>query len=491
MKRALIFLLVIISLQTFGQKYPKREMRATWLATVRNIDWPVSNTQSSGEQIAHLVQIFDSLEACNINAVFFQVRTECDALYESAYEPWSWYVSGKQGKAPEPYYDPLQFAIDEAHKRGIELHAWLNPYRAVVETGYFEPAPNHVLVTHPEWLMQFGKLQILDPGQPQVREYVLNVVSDLINRYDIDGIHFDDYFYPYKKITNEDSVSYARYSRGFTDIDDWRRDNINMLMSDIYEVIKSVKPHIKYGISPFGIVENHYADTDGFESYNVLYCDPLYWIENKVLDYMNPQLYWKMDHKAAPYSKLLPWWAKVTKNMHLYAGQYATYFMNDRNEDMEGELGAQLRLNRKTDNVHGVVYFSAKAIFNNWKGMADSLKNDWFKYPALPQVMEWKDKIAPNTPDSCKIVSDSTGSFVEWKQPLPAEDGQTPKYYIVYKFEKDSDMDISNPANIEAFVRNGKLSYKIEDEDKDKFAYMVTSLDRLHNESKGAVAQRE
>ncbi|HVO72737.1 MAG TPA: family 10 glycosylhydrolase, partial [Ignavibacteriaceae bacterium] len=268
-----LFLIIFSSLISSQAVYPKRELRGTWIATVANVDWPSSPYLSSGEKIKELVEIFEKLSQAGINTVFFQVRTECDALYKSGFEPWSYWLTGEQGREPDPFFDPLEFAIDEAHRRGMELHAWLNPYRVVKTVGEYEISKTHISMTHPEWILSFrsagGSYKMLDPGIPAVRDYITAIVSDIAGRYKVDGIQFDDYFYPYTpKISNEDSLSFIHYGSGFYNIEEWRRNNINLLVAQVYDKINSINPRIKFGISPFGILENKYAGTNGFESYS-------------------------------------------------------------------------------------------------------------------------------------------------------------------------------------------------------------------------------
>ena len=485
MKKYLLLILLIAFITSAGQtKYPKREFRGAWIATVANIDWPINKNSSSGEQIKELVDMIESLDSAGINAIFFQIRTECDALYDSQIEPWSYWLTGKQGKAPEPFYDPLKFAIDEAHKRGIELHAWFNPYRSVKTVGAYEQSKNHVSELHPEWILNFDNYKMLDPGNPDVKKYVLDVVSDVLLRYDVDGIHFDDYFYPYSpKVSKEDSSSFANYGMDFSNIDDWRRYNINSLMADIYDLIKKEKPYVKFGISPFGIVENKYAGTNGFESYNILYCDPLNWIENKIVDYVNPQLYWELDHKAAPYAKLLPWWSEISDSVHLYIGQYSSRMAAENYTGSKTELGDQLRLNRATNNVEGEVFFSAKSITQNYGGFKDSLKNHFFRYPALPPVMEWKDTTAPAAPENLTARIDSNKVVnLSWTHNFKDSSGLN--YFLIYKFPNEDKVDLENPKYIMDIIPGDLRKYSLKSVGDYKQAlFILTSLDRLKNES--------
>jgi uncharacterized lipoprotein YddW (UPF0748 family) len=483
----LIVILILISKSTFSQSRDlKREFRGAWVATVVNIDWPTKNTLSTGEQYIELTRLFDSLNAVGINAIFFQVRAECDAFYKSKYEPWSHWLTGKQGKAPDPYYDPLELAIEEAHRRGMELHAWFNPYRSVRKKGLYEISENHVSVKHPEWHLDFPEYIMLDPGHPEARKYILNVMTDVLENYDVDGIHFDDYFYPYgPKVSNEDSLTFAKYPRGFTNLDDWRRDNINQLMREIYDVVNEKKPHVKFGISPFGIVLNEYAGTNGFNSYDIIYCDPLTWLNEKIVDYVTPQIYWEMDHKLAPYRKLLPWWSTITNDRHLYIGQYSSKMFAEDYKGNYTEIGDQIKMNRNTKNVLGSVFFSAKSISLNWAGFADTLQNNYYKYDAIPPQMEWKDSVKPNKPTNLEVYVNEKDVIVNWDTPTPAEDGDYPYYYLVYRIENGQQLNVKNPANIVYKTFDGETIF-IDERDglkEGSYTYLVTSLDRLHNES--------
>ncbi len=487
MKRETIFLLFILLSVTFSQNQnPKRELRGAWIATVVNIDWPLSKDNSTEIQKQNLRNQLDSLADVGMNAIFFQIRTECDALYKSNFEPWSYWLTGKQGKAPEPFYDPLKFAIGESHKRGMELHAWFNPYRAVRDTAYYLLDESHVAVQHPEWIITSKKFKMLNPGLPEVRKHILDVMNDVLINYDIDGIHFDDYFYPYvPKISNEDSLTFLNYSRGLTNIDDWRRDNINILMKEIYEIVKSKKPYVKFGISPFGIVRNEYANTNGFNSYDIIYCDPLNWLENKIVDYVTPQVYWEIGHEKADYAKLVPWWSTVTTDRHLYIGQYSSKMAAPNYDKKKSEIGEQIRLNRSTPNVLGSVYFSAKSITRNWSGLADSMKNDWYKNIAIPPAMPWLDSVPPIKPENVHVVKTKVGLLIDWNMPNAAADGEFPNYYLVYKFNSKNEIDLNKPENIVAKILNKKTSYFNLNENDKNSIYIITSVDRLHNESEG------
>lgn len=486
-KTFLLLFIMIATCNVFPQNENlKHEFRGAWIATVANIDWPTQNNLPVGTQMIELVQMLEKLKTAGINAVLFQIRTECDALYASNYEPWSFWLTGEQGKTPDYLFDPLEFAISEAHSRGMELHAWFNPYRAVKNIGEYQIAPDHVSVKHPGWILTFGKYKMLDPGLPQVRKHVLNVMRDVLTRYDIDGIHFDDYFYPYgPKVSDEDSLTFSNHNRGFTNIDDWRRDNINLLMKEIYEVILSEKPHVKFGISPFGIVRNEYANTDGFNSYDILYCDPLSWLEGKYVDYINPQLYWEIDHDKAPMRKLLPWWASVVGGRHLYIGQYSSRMAGQKYEGSKSELGDQIKMIRNTPAAGGSVFFSAKSIANNWSSFADTLKSTYYRYIALPPVMSWKDFVPPNKPKYLTITVNSSEVVLNWDEPPSASDGDYPAYYLVYRFKNGEKINLRDPSKIVYRTYPGETIFidLLDKLDRGKYVYLVTSVDKLHNEN--------
>ncbi len=465
--------------------FPKREVRAVWIATVVNLDWPSSRWGSTQSQKNELVSIFDELQETGINCVFFQIRTECDALYASAYDPWSYWLTGQQGSSPSPYYDPLQFAIEEAHQRNMELHAWFNPYRAERSVGSYSIDPLHVSVQHPDWVLQIGNFKFLDPGLPMVREYVNNVIMDVVTNYDVDGIHFDDYFYPYppNNITNEDNATFSNYNRGFTNIEDWRRDNVNLLVESIYDSINNEKQWVKFGISPFGIWKNNVPPgIMGTSSYYDIYCDPIAWLNGHYIDYVNPQLYWQISGPQ-DYSLLMPWWGSVSNNRHIYTGN-ALYKMTTYHNWPAQEIANQIRLNRQEPGVKGCVFFRSSYITNNTKGIADTLKNDLFKYYSLNEPMAWKDSIPPESPTDLLANNISGGIRLQWDQPALAVDGDSAESYVLYRFAAQDSMDIENPQFILA-IQNGNSFEYIDNEvlPNEQYTYIIASLDKLQNES--------
>ncbi len=468
---------------------PKREFRAAWVATVTNLDWPSSNRLSVDQQKAELISILNRLKALNINVVIFQIRTECDAFYISPYEPWSYWLTGSQGTAPSPLYDPLQFAIQEAHKRGMELHAWFNPYRAVKTVTNGNPSytlsPNHVAVQHPDWLLKYSNEWLLDPGNPSVRQYVTDVMMDVVNRYDVDGVHWDDYFYSYNGTTTQDTASWRLYHGSFTNIGDWRRNNVNLLVQEVHDSIQAVKPWVKFGISPFGIWKNGVpTGITGMDAYSQIYGDAVAWMQNKWLDYLTPQLYWKIGGNQ-DYTKLLPWWASQVNGRHLYPGE-AAYQINTWTS--YSEMPNHIRLARSTQNTYGNVYFRTLAgLLDNEKGFTDSLKNNFYKYPALIPIMSWKDTIPPNAPQNIRYerVASTGIAGLTWDVPQTAIDGDTAVRYAIYRFNKSTinTTDLNDPSNIIDVEGQRQSIPSIPSTTPDGYYFVITSLDRNNNES--------
>ncbi len=497
MKRLLITFFILTGILL---SQPKHEFRAAWIATVYNIDWPSSTSPAS--QKSQLIRILDEMEAANMNAAVLQVRPACDVFYDSEIEPWSNWLTGTEGQAPDPYYDPLEFAIQEAHKRNIELHAWFNPYRAKkgAKNGITE---EHVFNKHPDWILgvdsqsndglskynyygmesmigapQTATDYILNPGLPQVRDYVVSVIMEVVNNYDVDGVHMDDYFYPYSGISNEDQNTFSEYDRGFTDIGDWRRDNINLLIEAMHDSIKAVKPHVKFGMSPFGIWKSGIpAGIYGLDAYSTLYCDARAWLRGNYIDYLAPQLYWPFGG-STDYKKLMPWWAEQSGKYgrHLYTGNGA-YRINDWSA---GEMPRQLRYNRIKDHCLGNIYYNVSSLLNNPKGFLDSLKNNYYQYSALTPPMPWLDSIPPHSPQNLQF-SQNDGSFImTWDSPEMAADGDSAYRYIIYK-NVNFMGDLRNPENIAAMV-SGRVDSIALDATSDGH-YAITAVDRMSNES--------
>lgn len=396
-----------------------REFRAAWVATVANIDWPSEPGLSSAAQQAELRAIFDEAAALNLNAVVFQVRCAADALYASELEPWSAYLSGTQGMPPEPAYDPLALAIAEAHARGIELHAWFNPFRAQ-HPANTSVADGHVTQMRPEWVRQYGDYLWLDPGEPEARDFVLAVFRDVLRRYDIDGLHVDDYFYPYpirdgdgNLVDFPDEGPWQRYqaSGGTLGRADWRLDNINRFMQALYELARAEKPEVRVGISPFGIWRpGHPAQIEGFDAYDGLYADARLWLQEGWLDYLTPQLYWRIEPAPQSYPVLLRWWVEQnTKGRHLWPGNFAAR-VGDRESNWPAtEIVNQVYLTRVEPGAGGNVHFSMKTLVRNQGGLADLLQQA-YAVPALVPATPWLDDAPPEPPTVQAVAADDSGA---------------------------------------------------------------------------------
>ncbi len=496
-----LLLLLLFSIQLFSQTdNAKREFRAVWIATVSNIDWPSSKNLTPQEQRNEYINILNQHYAVNINAVVQQIRPSCDAFYPSALEPWSEWLNGTQGLAPSPYYDPLEFMINEAHKRGMEFHAWFNPYRAVVNKNTSSVSSTHVSVVHPEWVVTFGNYKWLDPGLPQVRDYVTAVIMDVVRRYDIDGVHFDDYFYPYPQTGVEfgDSATFAAYPRGFTNKDDWRRDNVNLLLQMLQDSINRVKPFVKFGMSPFGIWKNNTSDplgsaTAGFESYYGIYADCRKWVEEGWVDYIAPQVYWSFDFTVADFSVLANWWNENSFGKHVYIGHgiYKIGTSTQHPNWMDPAEGPnQIRLTRTLPEIKGSILYSSKSVISNPLHFRDSLKLTLYKHQALMPVMEWKDSIPPLPPVNFQVVMNQQRFTLSWEKPPAAVDGDTAIKYVIYRFEHPDTVNLDDGKFIRFITPTDTTKYFDAmpiDTSKQSVTFAVTSVDRLNNESTPAL----
>ena len=419
---------------------PKHEFRGVWIATVYNLDWPARGARTD-QQKAGLVLMLDRLKDAGINAVFFQIRSESDAMYESSIEPWSYWLTGRQGTPPSPFYDPLAFAIDEAHKRGMELHAWFNPFRAR-RAGSSAVAANHVTKVHPEWVLKVGSVGILDPGQAAVRDYVTSVVMDVVRRYNIDGVHFDDYFYPYppNQISTQDAATFESENRGFTSLFDWRRDNVNIFVAQVGDSIRAVKPTVEFGISPFGIWRNGVpAGITGMDAYNVIFADPLAWIKERSIDYLVPQLYWRFGG-SQDYALLAPWWAEQIGDLHLYTGNALYRAERATNPNVlfsPDEIPDQIRFNRDYLGILGAVLFRARNVSHfSSQGIVEILKSDLYRHPALTPPMTWKPSVSPEVPGELRADWLSETEFaLTWNVVRGAQ------RYVVYRVPLDANQD--------------------------------------------------
>ena len=388
------FALLIASI-VFSQ--PQYEFRGVWIATVDNIDWPQKGVYTEYSQKTEFIRQLDQHKLNGMNAVIVQVRPSADAFYPSSLEPWSQWLTGVQGRSPSPYYDPLQFMIEEAHKRGMEFHAWLNPYRANFNISSASIAPNHITRIHPDWFLNYGGKKYFDPSNKDGQRHVVAVVRDIVKRYDIDAIHMDDYFYPYRIAGKEfpDAASYIRSGSKLLK-DDWRRSNVDSIIEKLNAVIKEEKPFCKFGVSPFGVWRNKDNDAEGSNTkagqtnYDDLYADILLWMKKGWVDYVAPQLYWEIGHKLADYEVLIDWWSRHSYDCHIYIG-HGIYRAFEKGSAWKNpkELPNQIKMLRKYPSVQGSIYFSSKSFDRNPNGWNDSLQNNYYKTPAMIPEMDW------------------------------------------------------------------------------------------------------
>lgn len=473
----------------FSKSNPKRDLRGMFLASVYSLNWPTNRLATPSVQQAELITILDNLKANGYNTVFLQVRSECDALYNSAIEPWGYYLTGTQGLAPNPVWDPLSFAITEAHKRGLDLHAWLNPYRAKTTSTYTTSA-NHITVTQPTWWFTSSAdtQKILNPGLPAVKNYIISIVQDIATRYDVDGIHFDDYFYPNGGMTtNQDAQTYIDNNpKNIATIADWRRDNVNQMIAGTYDAIQTLNANLNknivFGVSPAGIWKSGIpTGTSGNSAYSALYCDAIAWLNAGKVDYLAPQLYWKITG-AQDYVALSKWWNDQVKTSgkQLYISQ-AYYKMADTNNWAATEIQNQIIQNRAAsmDATFGQIAYNYTNIKSNSKTINDVLNGAEFKYKSFAPPIAGKDGVCPNVPENIRFV----GSKLTWDTPTAASDGDLPIKYVVYAFNSPAEA-ITNKEDgskiIDIVVGNELV---LAQNLIDTKYFVVTSLDKNNNEA--------
>lgn len=484
----LVTLLCLMHVSLFAQ--PKYEFRAVWVATVNNIDWPSKPGLSSEQQQLEAANILDECKQLNMNAVIFQVRPAGDAFYPSDLEPWSRYLTGTPGQAPDPYYDPLQFWIEESHKRGMEFHAWLNPFR--VSQNIKEPlGGNHIAFEHPDWILKYGSLLYFDPGLPQTCEFVGKVVKDIVSRYDVDAIHFDDYFYPYPLAeAYPDTVSFSKYNRGFRKEDkaDWRRENVNIIIKMLNDTVKATKPWVKFGISPFGVWRNKTDDPRGSDTkagstnYDHLYADVIKWQKNGWIDYLLPQIYWQIGHPQADFKMLANWWKSHSYNRGMYIG-HALYKVDVQSETAAwtkpNEMPSQVRMVRNIPELEGSAFYSVKHFNRNLMGLQDSLLNNLYRKPAIVPPMKWIDNMDPQP---VKRIG-KWGKKVKWKTQKTDRIMDKPNLFVIYGNEVSTEFNKEDANCFWGVVKVDKLKFAPINEKKKKYEIRISVLDRLNNES--------
>ena len=473
-----ILFLVLLMLATTIQAQQKREFRGAWIQCV-NGQFKGMGTERMQKTLTYQL---DELKKDGCNVIIFQVRPECDALYESSIEPWSYYLTGEQGSRPYPYWDPLQWMIEQCHKRGMELHAWINPYRAKTKAAHVN-AVNHVVVQHPEWTFQYDGLTLLNPALKQCRDYICQVVKDIVDRYDVDGLHIDDYFYPYPVpgVAIPDKANFQANNYGLENQGDWRRLNVNLFIEQLYQTVHSAKPWVKVGISPFGIYRNQKNDpngsrTNGLQNYDDLYADVLLWDREGWMDYCVPQLYWEIGNKAADYEELIHWWnANITKS-DLYIG-----------EDIERtakfkQMARKMELHTQMPRIKGTVLWYAKAAVDNVGNYGTKLRTNYWRYPALQPTMKSIDSKAPKKPRKVQVIDVEGQKVLFWTAPKGEGWKDAAVKYAIYRFNQGEKVDINNTSKLVAIT--GETHYELPAaEEGSRCVYAITALDRVQNES--------
>ncbi|MEK5497428.1 glycoside hydrolase family 10 protein [Bacillus sp. FSL M8-0077] len=472
-----------------GKLESTREMRAVWVASVYNLDWPSKKGLPRDEQKQEFIQLLDDIKAMNMNAVIMQIKPTADAFYPSKFGPWSEYLTGTQGK--DPGYDPLEFMIEEAHKRGLEFHAWFNPYRITMNhTDLNRLSDDHPARAHPEWTIAYGNQLYFNPGIPDAQDFIVDGIEEVVKNYDIDAVHMDDYFYPNKiaGVPFPDQETYETYGQKFTHIEDWRRDNVNELVKQINDTIKKEKPYVKFGISPFGVWRNIKDDptgsntTAGMTNYDDLYADTREWIQQHHIDYITPQIYWSIGFQPAAYDVLTKWWSNEMKGqpVHLYIGQ-ATYKINQNSDpawsDPE-EYFHQIKLNRESQLVQGSMHFSLKDMNRNPLNVKKRLIEETYSKPALIPEMPWLHQKAPKKPIIQSVKKTEDGVVLQIQNDLRS----SASYYAVYRLSNKETYEFVQTVRKET----GSFTHTkdILANQKKSYTYKVTALNRLHHESK-------
>ena len=491
-----VFLLffLLLSLPLVAQ-HNKREMRGAWIATVANIDWPSRAGLTAYEQRNEMRKMLDELAKSNINCIVLQIRPTADAFYPSTLEPWSYWLTGEQGKSPAPFYDPLQFIIEEAHKRCIDVHAWLNPYRVLNSDDLSLLNKDHLYYKDPKLFVKYGGRYYFDPGLDETREFLNKVVKNIVERYDVDAIHFDDYFYPYPVGGQQfpDDESFKNNPRGFLphQKDDWRRNNVNLVISELQKTIKDIKPWVEFGISPFGVWRNNDVDPRGsatkasIQNYDELYADILKWLNEGTIDYVVPQLYWEIGKKIADYEVLIKWWSENSYGKNLYIGLFASGLGVNRAAAWQrpNELTRQLRMNKDYPAVDGSVFYSAKPFLRNPQGLVDSLQNNFYKYPAICPINRNIAGEPSAQPQNLRVLKDDKEIYLLWDS-IEDDGGCEAAYYVVYAFKGKKVGDMNNPVNIitrttETCLDLTKLGQKFN----GHYTFVVTAINRYKHES--------
>lgn len=405
----------------------KREFRGIWIATVGNIDWPSSSGDHFSKQKNDFIALLDYYQKLNFNAVIVQIRVSGDAFYPSQLAPWSKYLTGKEGQKPLTDEDPLAWMILQAHQSGLEFHAWFNPYRATVDLDPKKLSPEHDFFKHPDWMVKYANKYYYNPGLPAVQQHLTKVIREVVQKYDVDAIHFDDYFYPYKvdNLVFDDLASFKKLAPTGQKLEDWRRENVNKLIGSVHQAIKYEKPWVQFGVSPFGVWRNRDKDTNGSKTravsnFDDLYADPITWMKNGWIDYLIPQIYWSMDYNLASYRELVDWWSKNNHGTKIYIGN-SPFKIRD-NADLAWnnplEIPNQITLTRTNTNISGNAYFSARSLFAKNQDVAQHILKNHYSKPASPPQFTPRNRLLLEDPETPTIVPHKGGFALQYREQI-------------------------------------------------------------------------
>ena len=480
----IIILILLLQTKLFSQESPKREMRAAWISTVDNIDWPSKPGLSDKQMKSEMIAILDNLRSNNLNTVIFQIRPTADAYYKSTKEPASHWITGTQGVAPG--FDPLQMMIDEAGKRGMNVHVWLNPYRVQKDTTKEVLAKTHLYFKKPELFLTYGKSRYFNPGYKETRDFVASVVGEIVRKYDIQAVHMDDYFYPYKIAGQEfpDEKAFAKEPRQFKDKDDWRRDNVDLIIKQIRDTIIANKPEVEFGISPFGVWRNIAKDSEGSNTvagatnYDDLYANILKWQKENWIDYVTPQLYWHIGFDRANFEVLAKWWAAHKYGANVYVG-HGDYKISNTAKEPEwrspDQIVKQIKMIRTMPQIDGSMHFTASTFLKKGDTLRNPLIEKQYKYIALTPEANRIIRIKPLPPTNAVLAKKGNNASLTWKAAI------SDKKYVIYKFPKGKLTDFSNPVHIYYVTTETKL--EVQNADLEHYIYAVSALSQTQTES--------
>jgi uncharacterized lipoprotein YddW (UPF0748 family) len=480
----IMILVLLIQTKIFSQQSPKREMRAAWISTVENIDWPSKPGLSDKEMKNEMIAILDNLRSYNMNTVIFQIRPTADAYYKSTKEPASHWITGTQGVAPG--FDPLQMMIDEAGKRGMNVHVWLNPYRVQKDTVRDVLSKNHLYFKRPDLFLTYGKTRYFNPGLKETRDFVASVVGEIVRKYDIQAVHMDDYFYPYKIAGQEfpDDKAFAKEPRQFKDKDDWRRDNVDLIIKQIRDTIIANKPEVEFGISPFGVWRNIAKDSQGSNTvagatnYDDLYANILKWQKENWIDYVTPQIYWHIGFDRANFEVLAKWWAEHKYGANVYVG-HGDYKISNTAKEPEwrspDQIVKQIEMIRKMPLIDGSMHFTASTFLKKGDTLRKPLVEKEYKYIALTPETNRIVRLKPEPPTNAVIAKKGDKAVLTWKAAF------NNKKYVIYRFPKGKITDFSNPSTI--YYVTTALKLEVPNADLENYVYALTALSQTQTES--------